>query len=139
MNGTVLVTVNHRDRQAVVPTVKRLAALGFQLAATSGTAKGLRAAGLEVREVLKVSQGRPNIVDEVKSGKVALVVNTPLGADAFRDGLSLRSAAVQHNVPCITTLSGAAAAAEAMEALQRNGHPEVMSLQELHAEKVAVG
>jgi carbamoyl-phosphate synthase large subunit len=75
----------------------------------------------------------------MKSGHLAMVINTPLGAASFRDGWALRTAAVQHNVPCITTLSGAAAAAEAIEALSSDGHVEVISLQELHAERVEVG
>jgi carbamoyl-phosphate synthase large subunit len=81
--------------------------------------------------MLRVSEGRPNGVDAVKSGQIALIINTPLGADAFRDGWALRTAAVQHNVPCITTLSGAEAAVEAIAAL-RSGQVEVLSLQEMH-------
>jgi len=136
--GTAFITVNHRDREAVVPTARRLAALGFKITATRGTAGVLRAAGIEVEEMLKVSEGRPNGVDALKSHQVQLLINTPLGASSFRDGWALRTAAVQHNVPCITTLSGAAAAADAIEAL-RVGAVEVMSLQELHAERVPVG
>jgi carbamoyl-phosphate synthase large subunit len=137
--GTAFLTVNKRDWRGVLPTARRLAELGFKLAATRGTAGALREGGLEVQDMLKVSEGRPNGVDALKSGHVAVLVNTPLGAEAFRDGWALRSAAVQHNVPCITTLSGAAAAVEAIAALQAHAAPEVMSLQELHAEKVKVG
>jgi len=137
-SGTAFLTVHHRDHDALLPTARRLAALGFALAATRGTASALRRAGLEVEEVLKVSEGRPNGVDALRSGRVQLLINTPLGAASHRDGWRLRTAAVQHNVPCITTLSGAAAAAEAIEAL-RDGSLEVMSLQELHAERVRVG
>jgi carbamoyl-phosphate synthase large subunit len=136
-SGNAFITVNERDREGVVPTARRLAGLGFKLTATRGTAAALRAAGLEVDDMLKVSEGRPNGVDALKSQQVQLLINTPLGASSFRDGWALRTAAVQHNVPCITTLSGAAAAAEAIEAL-RTGGVEVVSLQELHAERVAV-
>jgi carbamoyl-phosphate synthase large subunit len=136
--GTAFVTVNHRDKENVVPTARRLAGLGFGLTATRGTAAALRAAGLEVQDMLKVSEGRPNGVDALKSQQIQLLINTPLGASSYQDGWALRTAAVQHNVPCITTLSGAAAAAEAIEA-QRTGGLEVVSLQELHAERVAVG
>jgi len=131
--GTAFVSVNERDRQVVVPTVKRLAALGFRIAGTRGTATALKSAGLEIDTVLKVSEGRPNVVDAIKSGEIQLVINTPLGGAAFRDGWAIRTAAVQHNVPCITTLPGAAAAAAAIEALQGNHVLEVASLQELHA------
>jgi carbamoyl-phosphate synthase large subunit len=136
--GTAFITVNVRDRKAVVPTARRLAGLGFKLVATHGTASALREAGLEVDAMLKVSEGRPNGVDALKSGQIQLLVNTPLGAMSRRDGWGLRTAAVQHDVPCITTLPGAAAAADAIEALRTSGI-EVMSLQELHAERVAAG
>ncbi len=131
-SGTAFLTVNIRDREGVVPIARRLAELGFALAATHGTAGALRAAGLEVVEVLKMSEGRPNGGDALASGQFALMINTPLGATSFRDGWHLRTAAIQHGVPCITTLSGAAAAVDAIEALKR-GVIEVASLQELHA------
>jgi carbamoyl-phosphate synthase large subunit len=134
--GTAFLTVNHRDKEALIPTARRLAALGFRLVATRGTAAALRGAGLEVEDMLKVSEGRPNGVDALRSGQIHLLINTPLGAAAYRDGWRLRTAAVQHNVPFITTLSGAAAAADAIEAL-REGAVEVTSLQELHAERGA--
>jgi len=136
--GTAFVTVNERDRENVIPTVRRLSTLGFRFVATRGTALALRGAGFEVEDMLKVSEGRPNGVDALKSQQIQLLINTPLGASSYKDGWALRTAAVQHNVPCITTLSGAAAAAEAIEA-QRTSGLEVVSLQELHAERVAVG
>jgi carbamoyl-phosphate synthase large subunit len=136
-SGTAFITVNDRDQPAVIPTAQKLAALGFRIVATRGTAVTLREAGLEVGDVLKVSEGRPNCVDDLKSGHVALVVNTPLGAASYRDGWAIRTAAVQHNVPIVTTLSGAAAAAQAIEALRADGRVEVVSLQELHAARTA--
>jgi carbamoyl-phosphate synthase large subunit len=137
-SGAAFVSVNDRDKKAVIPTVRRLAALGFRIAATRRTAEVLRAAGVEVETMLKVSEGRPNVVDTVKSGHIQLVINTPLGGAAFRDGWALRTAAVQHNVPCITTLSGAAAAVDAIETLKRGGELEITSLQEQHAESQKV-
>lgn len=130
-SGTALITVNDRDHHDVVPTAKRLQSLGFKLAATRGTAKVLREAGLEVEEVLRLSEGRPNCVDAIKSKQIALIINTPLGVTAHKDGFAIRSAAVAHNVPLVTTLSGAAAAVEAIAELQR-GKVEVLSLQEMH-------
>jgi carbamoyl-phosphate synthase large subunit len=138
--GTALLTVNERDKAAVLPIAQRLARLGFRVAATRGTARVLRAVGIEVEEVRKVGEGRPDCVDTIKSGDIDLLINTPLGAVSFRDGLALRATAIQHNIPCITTLSGAAAAAEAIGALQE-GQVEVASLQELDAlrsERLAV-
>jgi len=133
--GTVFITVNEKDRRAVVPTARRLAALGFHLVATRGTSAALRAAGLEVEELLKVSEGRPNAVDAIRSGRIHLIINTPRGESSFKDGWQLRTAALQHNVPCITTLPGAAAAAEAI-AEMRGGSIEVVCLQDLHGEGV---
>ena len=135
-SGTAFLTVNHRDRAGVIPIARRLAELGFALAATHGTAGALREAGLEVVEMLKMSEGRPNGGDALSSGQVHLLINTPLGATSFRDGWHLRTTAIQHGVPCITTLSGAAAAVDAIEALKR-GRIEVASLQELHLREAA--
>ena len=135
-SGTAFLTVNHRDRAGVIPIARRLAELGFTLAATRGTAGALREAGLEVVEMLKMSEGRPNGGDALSSGQVHLLINTPLGATSFRDGWHLRTTAIQHGVPCITTLSGAAAAVDAIEALKR-GRIEVASLQELHLREAA--
>ncbi len=130
--GTVFVTVNKRDHQDVVKTAKRFSEMGFKLMATKGTAAVLRDNNLDVSVALKRSEGRPNCVDAIKNGEVSLVINTTLGASAFRDGWAIRTAAVQHDIPCITTLSGAAAAAEAIYQLSKSAEFEVRSLQEIH-------
>jgi len=122
--------VTERDHGAVIPTARRLASLGFQLVATRGTCAALRAAGLEAEELLKVSEGRPNVVDAIRSGRIQLIVNTPRGESSYRDGWELRTAALQHNVPLITTLPGAAAAVEAIAGM-RDRELEIVSLQEL--------
>jgi carbamoyl-phosphate synthase large subunit len=80
-----------------------------------------------------VSEGRPNCVDAIKNGQVDLIINTPLGQTSFLDGWGIRTAAIQHGVPCITTLSGAVAAAEAVRSIRNRGY-EVTSLQELHGQ-----
>ncbi len=131
-SGTVFVTVTDRDKQAVVRIARRLVSLGFSILATRGTAAKLKDAGLPVAETLKRSEGRPNCVDSIRSGDIDLIINTPLGESSFKDGWEIRTAALQHNVPCITTLAGAAAAVEAIEASKAGGI-EVLSLQELHA------
>ena len=131
--GTVFITVNKRDHQDVVKTASRFAKMGFKLIATKGTARVLRENEIEVEEVLKRSEGRPNCVDSIKSGEIALVINTTLGASSFRDGWAIRTAAVQHDVPCITTLSGASAAAEAIFQLSQHSEISVKSLQEIHS------
>ena len=132
-SGSILFSVNDLDKRSALAVARRFAALGFKILATTGTAAFLRDMGVEVDTVAKVSEGRPNFVDVIKSGQVGLIINTPLGESSFRDGWSIRTAAIQHNVPCITTLSGAAAAVEAVIAL-RGGAMAVKSLQELNSE-----
>ncbi|MEO5800868.1 MAG: carbamoyl-phosphate synthase large subunit [Gemmatimonadales bacterium] len=130
--GTVFITVNDRDKPAVVPIAQRFAALGFTLLATDGTAKFLASHGVKAQQVLKVYEGRPNGIDMIVSGQVHLLVNTPLGKLTQQDDYSMRRAALQHGVPYTTTMSAAAAACDAITAMQR-GPGEVRSLQEWHA------
>lgn len=130
-SGSILFSVNDLDKRNALAVARKFAGMGFTILATSGTAAFLRDMGVEVETVAKVSEGRPNFVDVIKSGQVGLIINTPLGESSFKDGWAIRTAAIQHNVPCITTLSGAAAAVEAVKAL-RSGAIHVKSLQELH-------
>ncbi|MBI1749812.1 MAG: carbamoyl-phosphate synthase large subunit [Acidobacteria bacterium] len=133
-SGTAFISVNERDKRTIAPLAKELESLGFTLIATRGTAAALRAAGVAVEPVFKVNEGRPNIVDLVKTGKVDLIINTPLGRESFFDEKAIRSAAIRYNIPCITTLSAAHAAAQGIRALQRHG-VSVTALQDLHAGK----
>ena len=130
-SGSVFVSVNRRNRPEGIEVAKKFAALGMPLYATRGTASALRAEGLDCKVVFKVNEGRPNIVDLIKGRKVGLVINTPAGAHSFKDEKVIRRAAVQQNIPCITTLSGAKAAADGIAA-RRAQTPQVRSLQELH-------
>ena len=130
-SGSVFVSVNRRNRPEGIEVAKKFAALGMPLYATRGTASALSAEGLECKVVFKVNEGRPNIVDLIKGRKVGLVINTPAGAHSFKDEKVIRRAAVQQNIPCITTLSGAKAAADGIAA-RRAQTPQVRSLQELH-------
>jgi len=141
--GVVFISVNDRDKRQVGPLAQDLARAGLKIIATRGTAAALHAAGVGVETVYKVNEGRPNIVDLVKTGKVDLVINTPLGRESFYDEKSIRRAAIRYNVPCITTLSAAVAAARGILAMAQQT-TEVASLQELHrdglrAEKSAAG
>ena len=104
--------------------------------ATRGTAAALRAAGIEAEAVFKVNEGRPNIVDLIKTGKIDLVINTPLGRESFYDEKSIRRAAIRYNIPCITTLAAAEAAARGIRALIEQ-EIDVAALQDLHRGKVA--
>jgi len=130
--GTVFISVNSRYKNEAVPVARRFAELGFDLVATRGTAAFLRAAGLECKTVFKVNEGRPNAVDLLKAGAIQLIVYTTTGALSFEDEKSIRRAAVQYRVPCITTMSGARAAVEAVASRQRDPI-RVWSLQEIHA------
>ncbi len=129
--GTAFISVNDHDKPSVVRTVQGLRELGFEIMATRGTAQALRAAGLKVTAVNKVNEGRPNIADLIKSGQVQLIINTPLGRESFYDEKAIRSAALYHSVPCITTLSAAAACLEGIRSLQQR-KISVKSLQEYH-------
>jgi carbamoyl-phosphate synthase large subunit len=130
--GSVFLSTHDRDKPALVPVACRLAELGFALIATGGTAGVLQAAGLEVEAVLKVHEGRPNIEDAIRSGRIQLIINTPIGRQAAHDDRYLRRAALDYAVPTVTTLAGARAAVEAIAALQRDQLP-VHALQDIHA------
>jgi carbamoyl-phosphate synthase large subunit len=132
--GNVFLSVSDHDKKAVLPVAKELAELGFHLVATRGTAMALSSTGLLVEPVYKVNEGRPNIVDRIKSGDIQLIINTPLGRESFYDEKSIRRAAVRYNIPCITTLSAAQAAARGIRALAQSER-HVAPLQELHAQK----
>ncbi|MCC7008321.1 MAG: carbamoyl-phosphate synthase large subunit [Acidobacteria bacterium] len=132
-SGTAFISVNNSDKPAVVPIARELAALGFSLVATRGTAAFLRAHGLDVGIVFKINEGRPHVGDELLNRRISLVINTPLGRESFFDDRTVRSVAMLQGVPAITTLTGAAAAVSAIRALRDEGFT-VKSLQEYHAE-----
>ena len=137
--GTAFLSVNDTDKGPAVIIARKLARLGFDIIATRGTAARLREVGLKVETVFKVNEGRPNIVDQVKQGDVALIINTPLGRVSHFDEQAIRRAALQYNVPCVTTMTGAQAIAEALTAFGDNACLKVRSLQELHQVSTAVG
>ncbi len=129
--GTAFLSVVDTDKENLVPVARGFSELGFRLVATRGTARYLAARGLEVKPVLKVGEGRPNVVDHILNGEIQLIVNTPTGKTPFQDRGPIRRAAVRHSVPLLTTLSGAHAALDAIRALRSN-QIEVMALQDLH-------
>jgi carbamoyl-phosphate synthase large subunit len=134
--GSIFLSVSDHDKRHCAPLAKELHALGFRLIATRGTAAALEAAGVPAEPVYKVNEGRPNIVDLVKTGKVDMIINTPLGRESFYDEKSIRRAAIRYNIPCITTLSAANAAAKGIRALVEQTL-EVSPLQSLHSKKAA--
>jgi carbamoyl-phosphate synthase large subunit len=129
--GAALLTVNDYDKGAIVRIARDLVKYGFKLYATRGTGEWLHQVGLPVELVNKASEGSPNTVELIASGKVNLVVSTPLGSRAYTDGQAMRSAAVRYGVMLVTTLTGASATVQAIRAL-RNKSLRVRSLQDHH-------
>ncbi|HSB14808.1 MAG TPA: carbamoyl-phosphate synthase large subunit [Bryobacteraceae bacterium] len=130
--GRVFLSVNDRHKAEAVEVGRKLSELGFELVATRGTAAALSAAGLHPKIIFKVNEGRPNAVDLIKAGSLQLVIYTATGAHSFSDERVIRRTTVAYRVPCITTMSGAKAAAEAL--VSRGRDPiRVWSLQEIHS------
>ncbi len=119
MSGTIFLSVADRDKPEATEVARALTGMGYEVLSTRGTATALRSAGVPVREVPKIQEGRPNLIDYMKNGKVALVINTPSGKGARSDEGRIRAAAVAHGVTCITTLAAAQAAVEACRALHQ--------------------
>ena len=135
-SGTAFVSVNNHDKPNLLPIARDLAGLGFRLVATRGTAAYLRASGLAVDVMFKVNEGRPNVADEIVNRSIDLIINTPLGRESFFDDRAVRRAAMMQQVPCITTLTGAAATVSAIKAMRQQG-VTVRALQDYHAGIVA--
>ncbi|PSB19899.1 carbamoyl-phosphate synthase large subunit [Phormidesmis priestleyi ULC007] len=118
LKGTVFVSMNDREKAAVVPIVKDLMSLGFSVVATEGTRKVLIENGLEVELVLKLHEGRPHVLDSIKNEKIQLIINTPTGKEALTDDRLIRRTALSYKIPIITTIAGAKATAAAIRSLQ---------------------
>src|SRR5215831_5457732 len=131
-SGVAFISVNQHDKSFISKIAADLVEVEFKIIATRGTARVLRNAGIEVETVYKVNEGRPHIVDYIKSGKVNLIINTPLGRESFFDEKAIRRAAINHRVPSITTIAGAAAAVNGIRAIRRE-KLDVRSLQEYHS------
>ncbi|MFA5111556.1 MAG: carbamoyl-phosphate synthase large subunit [Desulfobaccales bacterium] len=130
--GTVLITVSEADRPAVLEVARQFQQLGFKILATVGTHKFLADQGIPTEHVLKLHEGRPNIVDIIKNREIHLVINTPAGKLGKFDDSYIRKAAIKYKIPYITTLAGALAAARGIAAARRQQH-QVRSLQSYHA------
>ncbi|HUE95092.1 MAG TPA: carbamoyl-phosphate synthase large subunit, partial [Longimicrobiaceae bacterium] len=133
MEGSVVVTVNDRDKATVVPIARRLHDMGFRLLGSEGTARHLQTRGIPCERIFKVNEGRPNMVDLMISGEIAMLINTPLGKQSQYDDRAMRRAAISNRIPYVTTMSAASAAVDAISAL-RNRRREVRSVQERIAE-----
>ena len=131
LKGRVFISVMNKDKRSIVFVAKKLVDLGFEIVATKGTAKVLANNGIPVQPVFKVGEGRPDIVDRIKNGEIDLVINTPSGKKPKVDEVAIRSQSVAHNIPCITTLSGASAVVNGIESLLKRGM-SILSIQEYH-------
>jgi carbamoyl-phosphate synthase large subunit len=129
--GTVFITVTDTDKPAATQLAARFHDLGFRIIATRGTAQAISRMGVPVKGINKIAEGSPHVVDYIRNREVDLVINTPTGSGARSDGYEIRTAAVRQGVPCVTTMTGASAAARAIFA-QRERSAEPRSLQELH-------
>jgi carbamoyl-phosphate synthase large subunit len=129
--GAVFVTVTDTDKPAATQIAARFHDLGFEVIATGGTAQAISAMGVPVRKINKIGEGSPHVVDLIRERRCDLVINTPTGSGARADGYEIRTAAVKHGVPCVTTMTGASAAVRAIAA-QAEREAEVRSLQEIH-------
>jgi len=125
-------SVKDRDKPAALVIARRLIALGFKIVSTPGTAAFLEKNGIEVGRVMKIHEGRPDVLDMVRDSKVDLILNTPAGKATKADETKIRSLAVTRGIPCVTTIPGAQALITGIESL-RKGY-EVRSLQEWHEE-----
>jgi carbamoyl-phosphate synthase large subunit len=138
LKGCVFISVSDNDKNEVAPVARELVELGFEIISTGGTAAVLEKAGLKVRRIFKIAEGRPNAIDLLKNREVQLVINTPSGQIPRADEVKIRTTAVYTNTPIMTTLSGAKAAARGIAALQRSGY-SVKTLQEHHVSSLAKG
>ena len=129
--GAVFISVCDTDKPAATQLAARVHDLGFRVLATRGTAAAIRKMGTPAEQVNKVGEGSPHVADRIRGGDVDLVINTPVGRGARTDGWEIRRAAIETGIPCITTMTGASAAARAIGAARESGL-RVTSLQELH-------
>jgi carbamoyl-phosphate synthase large subunit len=129
--GNVFISVRDRDKRSVVFIAKKLKDLGFNIYSTSGTAAALEKNGIEVKQLPKVAEGRPNVLDLMKDGKIQMVINTPTGRIPRQDEIKIRSHVILYNIPYTTTISGAQATVNGIEMLIKK-ELDVKSLQEYH-------
>ena len=131
--GTVLITTNDKEKGGAMEVAREFKKLGFKIKATNGTYRFLNKHGIESEPILKMHEGRPNIVDGIKNGEIQLVINTPIGRLGLHDDSYIRKAAIKYKIPYITTIAAAVAAAKGIAAV-RQGHGRAKSLQKYHAD-----
>ena len=134
LEGTVLISVNRKDKEEVVEVAKIFHEDGFKILATGTTYDLISQAGIPAEKVKKLYEGRPNVLDLITNGKVDLIVNSPIGKDSIHDDSYLRKAAIKAKVPYMTTIAAAKATAKGIRYINKHGAEELKSLQELHSE-----
>ena len=134
LEGTVLISVNNRDKAEVIEVAKSFAEDGFKILATGGTYDTIVSAGIEAKRVNKLDEGRPNINDMITNGEIQLIINTPIDKDSVTDDSYLRKAAIKAKVPYMTTIAAALATAEGIHHIKSHETSEIKSLQTLHSE-----
>ncbi len=134
LEGTVLISVNRKDKDEVVEVAKQFADCGFRIVATGNTYEVITGAGIPAEKVNKLYEGRPNILDLITNGKIDLIVNSPIGKGSVHDDSYLRKAAIKAKIPYMTTIAAAKATASGIQYVKTHGNSEVRSLQELHSE-----
>ena len=134
LEGTVLISVNRKDKAEVVDVAKAFADNGFKILATGTTFDLITESGIEATKIKKLYEGRPNILDAITNGEIDIIVNSPVGKDSVNDDSYLRKAAVKAKIPYMTTIAAAKAAIEGIAAVKKNGNGEIKSLQGLHSE-----
>ena len=134
LKGTVLISVNRKDKPEVVEIANLFAEAGFHILATGKTHEIITNAGIEAELVKKLHEGRPNILDLITNGKIYLMINSPVGKDSVHDDSYLRKAAIKAKVPYMTTIAAAKATIKGILYVQKHGNGEVKSLQQIHSE-----
>ena len=134
LGGTVLISVNRKDKAEIVDIAKSLADDGFKIIATGNTYELINEAGIQAEKIKKLSEGRPNVLDAITNGTIDLIINSPVGKDSMGDDSYLRKAAIKAKIPYMTTTAAARATSKGIRYVKENGHGEIKSLQQLHSE-----
>ena len=134
LEGTVLISVNHKDKPELPEIAQSFHEAGFKILATGSTCRIICEMGIPAEKIKKLSEGRPNVLDYITNGKIDLIVNSPSEKESVTDDSYLRKAAIKGKIPYMTTMAAAKATAEGIKHIKKYGSSEVKSLQELHSE-----
>lgn len=133
LSGTVLLSVNRKDKSEIVEIAQSFAEDGFSILATGATYDLIQSAGISAEKIKKLYEGRPNVLDYMTNGKISLIINSPVGKENVHDDSYLRKTAIKSKIPYMTTIAAAKATANGIKYVKEHGNGEVHSLQELHS------